>query len=163
MSGTVFPAVHLAKAEKPTLSNPATGEDAVCFYRADQRATAVCAQCGVFVSEMYRVRIGDDDYCTNCVAKSRDDHNIPALVTRSTLRDYQAMNAAVFSLVLVIFIAPALFIAPWVIYLAIRYRKAPGGILPRSAWRMPVSAILAIIAFIGSAVWGYMLFIGDMI
>lgn len=147
LSGTVFPAIDLTKREKPSLSNPATGEDAVCFYRSDQRASTVCAQCGVFISEMHRVRVGDEDFCTNCVAKSYDTNNIPALRTRSSLKDYQALLWAILPLIL--FFPIVILTAPYAFFLVIRHRNNTGGIIKRSNWRMPVAGILAVVEFIG--------------
>jgi hypothetical protein len=153
VTGLVFPALNEVHTPPPSLANPATGEDAVCFYRADQRATAVCEKCGVFVSEMYRVRLGDSDYCTNCFANAKQDGSIPELTARSTLRDSQALIIAIVPLLLAF---PVVVVtAPYVLYLVLRYWKNPGGMVKRSKWRMVLAGVIGLLELIGGLAFAY--------
>lgn len=150
-----FPASFRSHRQADHFLNPATEEDAVCYYRADQRAVAVCSQCGVFISEMYRVRKGDQDFCTHCFAKAAKNPKTAdnANTSKAILHD---VRAEYWTFLPFLFAWPLTVITGWVgLFIVIRYWKNPGGLLPRrSHLRMFITALFAVLEIIGaSAFW----------
>jgi len=117
--------------------------DARCRYLPELKAETVCDSCGALLSEKAGAHWGTKVYCLPCVHRLRDSDEIEeggGLLGKLLIYDNLA-------LLLVTLLAPlSLLTAPVALYLLIRYRKAPRGIVPRSAGRWWLALVVAVIS-----------------
>ena len=128
--------------------------DARCRFLPDLRAETVCDSCGALLSEKAAARWGAKVFCLPCVHRLRDSEDVDedgGLLGR--LKIYDNLG-----LLLVTLLAPlSLLTAPVALYLLIRYRKAPRGLVPRSAGRWWLALVVSLISL---SVWLGFLVIG---
>ena len=149
--------VDAAKGLTTTLSLTSDAPCSTCHGSGARPGTqpTVCSQCGVFISEMYRVRKGDQDFCTHCFAKAAKNPKTAdnANTSKAILHD---VRAEYWTFLPFLFAWPLTVITGWVgLFIVIRYWKNPGGLLPRrSHLRMFITALFAVLEIIGaSAFW----------
>ena len=122
IKSTVFPAlfgsVNQAPPEIPSDAPLEPGEVA-CFYSPNRRATKECAQCGVFISDLWAAQWGARTYCLKCLEHLRNNSTDKDFRTSIILWDKIAMALALFPCTIIFWVfgfltAPAsLIIALW--------------------------------------------------
>jgi LSD1 subclass zinc finger protein len=117
----------------------ADGESS-CFYHERKRAAAVCEECGRFLCSLCEVRIAGRLICPACIERGRAEGNLEMLVTRRTLYDGIALSLSVLPL---LFFFMTVVTAPMALFVAIRFWKKPGSILPRSKIRFILAILFA--------------------
>jgi hypothetical protein len=115
----------------------ALSDQSTCFFHPDKAFQACCQRCGRFVCALCDLQVGAEHVCPTCFERARDDSGEDVGKAEWRYRD-------VFydSIALVVgwgwFIIWPLFVAalPTVIFLHVKYRKAPRSyVIPRSGWR----------------------------
>ena len=147
----VFPAFFRGRGHSS--SGEALGADgeSSCFYHERKRAVTVCEECGRFLCALCEVRIGGRILCPGCIERGRSEESLEVLVTRRTLYDGMALSLSVLPL---LFFFVTLFTAPLSIFIAIRFWKKPGSILPRTKMRFVLAILFSCIQLAG---WGFVL------
>ena len=146
-------AVPPALPEEP----PGPGE-AACFYSPARRATKVCDHCGVFVSEAWAAKWGQQTVCLKCIEELRSKGRDPRFEAKRTLWDNVALFCAVGPWVLAaMFVATVilygfaffcilltLVTAPAALFIALRYWNAPRSLVPRGRGRLVWALVLGL-------------------
>ncbi|HEX5791255.1 MAG TPA: hypothetical protein VFY13_08870 [Luteolibacter sp.] len=134
---------------------PATGE-APCFYDPTQKATCLCSQCGVLVSDAWSVQWGSQKVCQRCFDKLRSNQRDSRFETSRLIWDNICLLLGLvpftpFTYFLVIFSAPAALI------LGLRSWNKPGSLIPRSKFRLTLAIVFASLQVLLCVVLFYML------
>lgn len=118
--------------------------DSVCFFHAENRAEAVCDDCGRLLCSVCAVPFMGRKLCPSCIAGSskRADAGA-AFVKDRVLYDSIALSLAALPVVLVFLWFLTIVTAPLALGFAIYGWKKPGSLLRRSRWRLVLAAILA--------------------
>jgi hypothetical protein len=150
----VFPA--LFRGRRSSSSGEALGAagESSCFYHERKKAVAVCEECGRFLCALCEVRIGDRVMCPVCIERGRSEESLEALVTRRTLYDGMALSLSVLPLLTLLFYFLTIITAPLSIFIAIRFWKKPGSILPRTKVRFVLAILFSLLQLAG---WGFVL------
>lgn len=132
----IWPAVQRNANAATALSDQAT-----CFFHPDKAFQACCQRCGRFVCALCDLQLGAEHVCPTCFERGRADSAAEAGTGagkskwrhRDVLYDSIASTAGWAWII----IWPLFVIAlPSVIFLHVKYRKAPRSyLLPRSGWR----------------------------
>ena len=125
----------------------AAEDDARCRFLPELKAETVCDSCGALLSEKAAAHWGAKVFCLPCVHRVRARDAVDkgqGLLGRLKIYDNLA-------LLLVTLLAPlSLLTAPVALYLLIRYRRAPRGLVPRTAGRWWLALVLSLISL---SVW----------
>jgi len=117
--------------------------DARCRFLPALKAQTVCDSCGALLSEKAAAHWGEKVFCLPCVQRLRDAGPVGeggGLLGRLKIYDNLA-------LLLVTLLAPlSLLTAPVALYLLIRYRRAPRGLVPRSPGRWWMAMVLSLVS-----------------
>lgn len=117
----------------------AIGGAASCFFHSGNAAFAACTNCGRFVCRLCDFEIEGRRLCPNCLEVARRMAALASLRDRDQLPDSRALA---FSVGWILFYPVWLAAAPAVVYLSIRYWKAPRRyLIPRAPWRYMVAWI----------------------
>lgn len=155
----VFPA--LFRKKKPAIPAVKKEGEAGCFYYPDKPAVAVCDFCGVFLSDLCDLQINGKHICPSCYAKPANKAGLLPSDRTRTLFDGIAIGLAVvpffaFGLLslLTAFILGFLsiftiFTSLAAIFVAIRYWKTPGSVIPRSRVRYILAIVFASLQLLG--------------
>ena len=148
----IFPAFFRGRG--PSSSGEALGADgeSSCFYHERKKAVAVCEECGRFLCSLCEVGISGRILCPGCIERGREEESLEVLVTRRTLYDGMALSLSVLPLLL-FFVT--LITAPLSIFIAVRFWKKPGSILPRTKIRFVLAIMFSLLQLAG---WGLVLF-----
>lgn len=148
VTGLLFPRA-LAPASPPPLpvAAPIPG-DAVCFYDPARKATGLCDQCGVLVSDDWSAHWGNRKICLRCLEKLRESgrdsrfessrlmwDNICLLLSLAVLNPFVPYVAAI--------------TAPLALILGLRAWKRPRSLVHRSRFRLVVALVFSLLQIIG--------------
>ena len=134
---------------------PLQGEkEASCFYHPAKKAAVACSACGRFLCVLCDVEFNDRHLCPACLEKGKTKRKIKNLENQRICYDTIALSIALISS---LFIWPTILSAPIVLYMVIRYWKAPGSIIPRSKIRFVLAFLIA-----GLQIVGWIFFIGGL-
>lgn len=126
-------------------------EESVCFFHAENRAEAVCEECGRLLCPVCAINLGGKKICPTCISSSKTSPSAQ-LVRERSLPDNLALTLAVLPLLIWPF---TLVTAPVALWFSIRGWKHPGSVV-RGVGR--VRLILAsLIAGVQIAVWLFFL------
>lgn len=84
--------------------------------------------------------------CPDCLQRNVSTERIDTLINRRTRYDSIALYLALFPMLLFYL---TVFTAPVALFIAIRYWKAPGSIVSRIRWRMPLAATVSALQISG--------------
>ena len=135
-----------------TLPSGRTGEtlqaesEAGCFYHPGKKAAVSCSACGRFLCALCDVELNNRHLCPACLEKAKTKRKIKNLETHRVCYDKIALFVALISLIL---IWPTIVTAPVVVFMVIRYWKAPGSIIPRSKIRFILAFGIACLQIAG--------------
>ena len=136
------------------LAEGATGEriqiqgQAECYYHPGKKAVAPCAGCGRLLCALCEVSMDGRSLCMECLQAGRSRGNIESIEHKRILYDNLALPLAVWPLLFFIIIP---ITAPAAIYVALRYWRAPGSLLPRTRIRFIVAILIAVMQLVGCA------------
>lgn len=164
VESTLLPALHKASTpQAPPLPEapPAPGETA-CFYNPNRRATKVCDHCGVFVSDSWAAKWGNQTVCLKCIEDLRSKRKDTRFEAKRTLWDNIALFLTTGPWVLaLIFLATVIFYgfaafcvlltvitAPAAIFVALRYWNAPRSLVPRGRGRLILALSLSTVQLV---------------
>jgi hypothetical protein len=123
-----------------------TPEEAGCFYHPAKRAAVSCDGCGRFLCSLCDCAIGGQHLCPVCLESGRTKGKLKALQPKQLRWDNIALALAIFPM---LFFYATLVTAPAVIYITIRYARAPGRIPPLSAMRFVAAVIISLLQIAG--------------
>lgn len=115
----------------------ALSDQASCFFHPDKAFQACCQRCGRFVCALCDLQLGAEHVCPNCFERGRGDSDVEAGQAEWRNRDvlYDSIAATV-GWAWIIFWPTLIVAIPAVIFLHVKYRKAPRSyLIPRSGWR----------------------------
>jgi hypothetical protein len=144
-----------------TTAATALSDQATCFFHPDKVFQACCQRCGRFVCALCDLQLGAEHVCPACFERGRagSEAGNAEWRYRDVLYDSIALTLG-WGWILV---WPVFVVAfPAVIFLHVKYRKAPRSyLIPRSGWRfwaayagMVWAPLFFALAFIGSRVAG---------
>lgn len=126
---------------------PLQGEqEASCFYHPAKEAVVACSACGRFLCALCDVDFNDRHLCPACLEKGKTKRRIKNLENHRVCYDTVALSIAFISS---LFVWPTILSAPIVLYMVIRYWKAPGSIIPRSKIRFVLAFLIAGLQIVG--------------
>ncbi len=116
---------------------PALSEQATCFFHPDKAFQACCQRCGRFVCALCDLQLGAEHVCPTCFERGRADSGVKAGKAEWRYRDVLYDSIALTVGWGWILVWPVIVVAlPGVIFLHVKYRKAPRSyLIPRSGWR----------------------------
>jgi len=142
----VFPAASRPMVQGALGEDILTPDDAGCFYHPAKRVVVTCDSCGRFLCSLCDCAIGGQHLCPACLETGRTKGKLKALETKQLRWDSIALALAIIPM---LFFYATLVTAPAVIYITIRYSKAPGRIPPLSRWRFVIAVILSLLQIAG--------------
>lgn len=143
---SVFPAAFqpaAAHAAEPVIDDT----DASCFYHATKRAVVHCESCGRFLCSLCQIELGGENLCPACVETGRRTKQMVKLENHRVLYDSIALAIAV--LPALFFFWPAIVGAPAALFVAFRYRKAPGSLVRKRRVQFVLAIVLAVAELVG--------------
>lgn len=116
---------------------PAFSDQATCFFHPDKAFQACCQRCGRFVCALCDLQLGAEHVCPTCFERGRADTGAGAGNAEWRYRDVHYDSIALTVGWGWILFWPVIVAAlPAVIFLHVKYRKAPRSyLIPRSGWR----------------------------
>lgn len=138
----VFPARFRKSGPGATAESRVVGNEAACFFHSGKKAARVCDNCGRFLCELCEVAFNDRRLCPVCLEAGKKKGKIKNLENHRILFDSMALYLAVAPILL---IWVTVLTAPAAIFLAIRYWKAPGSVIPRTQLRRILALLIAAI------------------
>jgi hypothetical protein len=128
----VWPVVHRNNNAAAALSDQAT-----CFFHPDRAFQACCQRCGRFVCALCDLQLGAEHVCPTCFDRGCAGSDAEAGKGEWRYRDVLYDSIAVTAGWAWIIVWPSIVAAiPAVIFLHVKYRKAPRSyLIPRSGWR----------------------------
>ncbi len=115
----------------------AISDQATCFFHPDKAFQACCRRCGRFVCGLCDLQLGAEHVCPTCFERGRGDSSAEAGKAEWRYRDvlYDSIALTV-GWVWILFWPVIIAALPAVIFLHVKYRKAPRSYLvPRTGWR----------------------------
>ena len=128
----VWPVVRQNNNAASALSDQAT-----CFFHPDKAFQACCQRCGRFVCALCDLQLGAEHVCPTCFERGRADSGAEANKSEWRYRDvlYDSIALTV-GWGWILFWPTIVAAIPTVIFLHVKYRKAPRSyLIPRSGWR----------------------------
>jgi hypothetical protein len=115
----------------------ALSDQATCFFHPDKAFQACCQRCGRFVCALCDLQLGAEHVCPACFESGRVNSGATASKAEWRSRDVLYDSIALTVGWIWIFFWPVFVVAlPAVIFLHVKYRKAPRAyLIPRSGWR----------------------------
>jgi hypothetical protein len=123
-----------------------TEREAGCFYHSGKKAVVSCSACGRFLCALCDVELNNRHLCPACLEKGKARGRIKNLETHRVCYDKVTFFVALISM---LFIWPTIVAAPVVIFMVIRYWRAPGSIIPRSKIRFILAFGIACLQIAG--------------
>lgn len=116
-------------------------DQATCFFHPDRAFQACCNRCGRFLCALCDLQLGAGHVCPTCFERGRADSGAEAGKGDWRHRDVLYDSIALTLGWVWILIWPSIVAAlPGVIFLHVKYRKAPRSyLIPRSGWRFWVA------------------------
>lgn len=144
----VFPALFRSAGTVRSGEAVTAEGEASCFYHPKKKAVVLCAACGRFICSLCETELAGRRLCPSCIDKGHKNEELETLVTHRTLYDSMALSLAILPM---LFFPVTAFTAPAVVYIAIRYWKRPGSVLPRTRFRFVLAILIALAQIAGWA------------
>lgn len=115
----------------------ALADQATCFFHPEKAFQACCQRCGRFLCALCDLQLGAEHVCPTCFERGSGERGGNTGKAEWRYRDVLYDSIAVTIGWLWIIFWPTIVVAlPAVIFLHVKYRKAPRGyLIPRSGWR----------------------------
>ena len=146
MQMDVFPALFRELPTGNSGEELVDDDDAGCFYHPQKKAVTPCSSCGRFLCALCDVELNGKHLCLSCLEAGKKKKKIKNLENHRVLYDSIAFSLSIVSILLwfVTFVT-----APVVIFMTIRYWKAPGSIIPRTKIRYIAASVIAVLQLTG--------------
>lgn len=144
----IFPALFKPPAATSAAQPILAEGEASCFYHPEKKAAFVCANCGRFICGLCDLELNGRHLCPTCLETGQKKSKFKDLENSRVLWDRVALMVAVVPL---LFLWTSIIGAPTALYLAIRYRNAPGSITGGTKGRFVLAGILAVLQIIAWA------------
>jgi hypothetical protein len=156
-----FPAAGRV-SESDGAVEPAIEGGAACFNCPERKAVSVCEDCGSYLCGGCQADWFGRLLCLNCIHARREVRRDPDFRPHATIHDNVALMIMLIPLVAIPFygIFLAMITAPVSLFLVVRHRKSPRGIVPRGPARLIAAGVLSILlmtagaGLVGLAAWG---------
>lgn len=151
VNALLFPRAIIPFSPPPLIqSSPAPG-DAVCFFDPTQKATSLCDQCGVLVSDAWSAHWGSRKVCLRCLEKLRESKRDSSFESSRLMWDNICLllSSTIFILIFPYF---AIIAAPTALILGIRSWNSPRSLIPRSRFRLIIALVFSAIQVIAMLV-----------
>jgi hypothetical protein len=119
----------------------ALSDQATCFFHPDKVFQACCRRCGRFVCALCDLQLGADHVCPTCFERGRSDSRAEPGNAEWRYRDVLYDSIAVtIGWGWILFWPTIVAAIPAIIFLHVKYRKAPRSyLIPRFGWRFWVA------------------------
>ncbi len=117
-----------------------------CFYHPRKKAVVPCSACGRFLCSLCDIELDGNHICFSCMETGKKKKKIKNLETSRMLYDRVALSLALYPMLLFYL---TILTAPIVVYVCIRYWKAPTSLLPRTKIRFIIALLIAILQILG--------------
>lgn len=152
----VFPAFFREQAGGAAGETILLEDEAGCYYHPRKKAVVACEACGRFLCALCDVEFNDEHLCPSCLESGKKKRKIKNLENHRILYDNAALSLAVLPL---LFFFATILTAPIVIFIVIRYWKAPGSVIPRTRFRFILAFVIALLQIAGWSLFFYQLII----
>lgn len=152
----LLPRTFAPHSPPPLPRSAPTPGDAVCFYDATQKATCLCDQCGVLVSDAWSAHWGNRKVCLRCLDKLRETKRDSSFESTRLMWDNICLLLSS-AILIVIFPYFAIVTAPTALILGIRHWNHPRSLIPRSRFRLIAALVFASLQIIAMLVGLYLL------
>lgn len=140
LRANVFPALYRSLPHGQSGETLQLEGEASCFYHSRKKAVIPCSVCGRFLCALCDVAFNGRHLCPVCLEKGKTQRKIKNLENHRTCYDTIALLIATVS-ILIYWIT--IFTAPVVIYLTLKYWKAPSSIIARTKIRFVLAFVIA--------------------
>lgn len=139
-----FPALR-AKRTVVRAQAVGAGEEAACFFHAENQAATICDGCGRFLCAVCSIDLTGRPLCPSCIAAQKDK-------TAHTVNDRMLYDGLAMTLALVPLIMWPLTVvtAPVALGVVIYGWRKPGSLVRGKRWRLVAAGV---IAFVEIAAW----------
>ena len=134
---------------------PAPGE-ASCFYDPTRKATCLCSQCGVLISDLWSANWGSRQVCLRCLDKLRESGRDSNFESTRVMWDNICLLLSG-SILVIFFPYCAIIAAPAAIVFGIRAWNRPRSLIPRSRFRLITAIVFASLQVLGMLIGLYFL------
>ena len=140
-----FPAIHrnaIGRTATPVVMEAEAG----CYYHPQKRASVPCSRCGRFLCTLCDVELNGEHICFACLENGKRSKKIQTLENSRFQYDSLALSLSILPMLLFYF---TIVTAPVVIFLVLRYWKAPLSIVPRTKIRYVIAFLIATLQIVG--------------
>ena len=124
--------------------------EATCFFHESKKAVSACDGCGRYLCAGCRADWLGKTLCLSCIHTQREIKGNGEFQSRITLYDNIALALLLLPFITTIYgVFFVLFTAPVALFLVLRHRKKPRGIVPRGPWRSIVAGSLSTLFILG--------------
>jgi len=126
-----------------TIASAALADQATCFFHPQKAFQACCQRCGRFVCALCDLQLGSEHVCPTCFERGRGSSGLEAGKAEWRNRDvlYDSIAVTV-GWGWILFYPTFIAAVPTVIFLHVKYRKAPRSyLIARSGWRFWVAYV----------------------
>ena len=149
----VFPALFDPPASLRKEELELADGEASCFHHATKRAVTSCSRCGRFLCALCSLELAGETWCATCLSTGASKNTVQSLESRRVLWDSVALSIALLPLVTLIGFYFFILTAPAAIFVALRYWKRPGSLLPRTKARFVWTIGVALVEL---GLWSFM-------
>lgn len=142
----LFPA---AQRSLGTASGALVDGSAACFFHDEKPAQSACDGCGRFVCALCDIPVGHQHLCPECLQARNRGAGAQTLANRRVTWDRAALMIAVLPILMWIF---TIVTAPLVLFLVVRFWRAPNSLVSNPYPRFIIAAVLAVAQLVG---WGF--------
>jgi hypothetical protein len=122
-------------------ASTAVTDQATCFFHPEKVFQACCQRCGRFMCALCDLQLGAEHVCPTCFERGREDSGAAKAEWRYRDVLYDSIAATV-GWGWILFWPTIIVAIPAVIFLHVKYRKAPRSyLIPRSNWRFWVAYV----------------------
>ena len=149
-----FPAIYRKLETSTSGENIAHSSEASCYYHQRKKAVNHCSMCGRFLCALCNLEIGNQVLCPVCLETGEEKKKLDVLENHRILYDNIALFIAILPFSLIFwFLSP--ISAPVVLFITIRFWKAPTSLTHRSKIRFIAAFVLAGIQLAGWSLFIY--------
>lgn len=142
----VFPALFRKQPATQNGELLQQAKEAGCYYHPRKKAAVTCSACGRFLCALCDIEFNARHLCSQCLEKGKTKRKIRNLENHRICYDTVALVIALVPMLLYWF---TIVTAPIVLFITVRYWRAPSSIVPRTKLRFILAAVIALLQIIG--------------
>jgi hypothetical protein len=144
----IFPALFRKTSAGQNAEAVMVDGESSCFYHPQKKAVLPCDGCGRFLCALCDCPLDGKHFCPTCLQAGRTKGKIKSLENQATRYDNIALGLAIYPMLIFYF---TIITAPMVLFIVIRYWKAPQGALSQSKVRFIFAGLIALVQIAGWA------------